>query len=114
MIKSADDVDDGDDDTRDHVPFDELHRTVHRSIELAFFGQGQAQLAGLVGVDDAAAHVGVDAHLLAGHRVQSEAGSDFSDPLGTFCHDDELDDRDDQEDDAADDKVSSDDEVTEG
>ena len=93
--QAPDDVDDGDDDTCDHVPFDELHRAVHRSVELALFGQGQAEFARLVGVDDPAAHIGVDAHLLTGHRIQSKAGSDLSDPLSTFCHDDELHDRDD-------------------
>ena len=112
--QSPDDVDDGDHDTGDDVPFDEFHRTVHRSVELTFFGQSQAEIAGLVGIDDPAAHVGIDTHLFTGHRVQGETGSDFSDPLGTFGHDDELNDRDDQEDNAADDEVTSDDEVTEG
>src|SRR3972149_4723944 len=107
----ADNVDSGNDDASDNVPFDEFHRTVHGSVELALFGKGQAQIAGLVGVDNAASHVGVDAHLFTRHSVQCKTGCDFRNAFSTFCNDDELDDGDDQEDDTSYDKVASYDEL---
>src|SRR3990167_4597839 len=106
--KSADDVDDGNYDTGNHVPFDEFHRTVHGAVELAFFLEGKAHLPRLVRVDDTRAHVGVDAHLLARHRIQGKARRNLGYPLGTFCDDDELHDGDDEEDNAADDEVAAD------
>ncbi len=41
-----------DHDAGDRVPFDEFHRAVHGSIELALFGQAQAQFPRLLLVDD--------------------------------------------------------------
>ena len=110
---TADDVDQGDDDTGDRIPFDELHRTVHRTIELALFLDRQAFFARLVGIQDPCAHVGVDTHLLTRHGVQGKAGGNLSDPLSTLGDHDELHQGNDQEDNTADDEVSSDDEVTE-
>ena len=67
--------------------------------------------AGLVLVDEAGVEVGVDRHLLAGHGVEGEAGSDLGDAAGTVGDDDELDDRQDQEDHETDDQGAADDEV---
>ena len=111
--ETADDVDGGDDETRDGVAFDELHGTVHGAEQLAFGGEFGTALAGLVDVDGACAHIGVDTHLLTGHGVQCESRGDFGDTLRTFRDDDELHDCDNKEDDGADDEIAADDEVTE-
>ncbi len=89
--QAADDVDDDDDDAGDGIPFDELHRTVHRTVELALLLQVGAEAAGGRRVDDAGAEVGVDRHLLTRHSVQAETGGYLCDPLGTLGDDDELD-----------------------
>ncbi len=111
--EAAHDVDDGDHNTCDDISFDELHRTVHSTIELAFFCQRKAQFPGLVGIDHTAAHIGIDTHLLTWHSIQGKACSNFGNTFGALCHDDELHDGDDQEDDAPDDEIPSDDEVPE-
>ncbi len=111
---TCDDVDGGDDEAGDGVAFDEFHGTVHGAVELVFFFEGGAAFAGLVDVDDAGAHVGVDAHLFTGHGVEGEASGDFCDTFGAFGDDDELDDEDDEEDNGTDDEVAADDEFAEG
>ncbi len=65
-------------------------------------------------VDQPAVEVGVDGHLLAGHRVEGEAGRDLRDTSGTRGDDDELHDHQDEEDDEADDEAAADDDVAEG
>ena len=73
-----------------------------------------AALAGLVLGDQAGVQVGVDAHLLARHGVQGEAGGHLGHAPGAVGDDDELDDHQDQEDDDADHVVAADHEVAEG
>ena len=90
--EAAEDVDDRDDDRRDDVALHELHRAVHRAVELALARELPAAAARLVAVDGAGAHLGVDGHLLAGHRVEHEARADLGDALRALRDDDELDD----------------------
>ena len=73
-------------------PLTNLRRTVHRAVEVGLGGDLGAAAAGLVLVDQAGVQVGVDRHLLAGHRVEGEAGADLGDAAGTVGDDDELDD----------------------
>ena len=72
-----------------------------------------AALARFLLVDEAGAEVGVDRHLLAGHRVEGEARRDLGDALGALGDDDEVDDHEDQEHDRADDEVAADHELAE-
>ena len=58
--------------------------------------------------------VGVDRHLLAGHRVEGEAGADLGHAPGTVGDHDELDHDEDEEDHEADDERPADHEVAEG
>ena len=58
--------------------------------------------------------VGIDAHLLAGHRVQRESRCHFSDATGTLRDHHKLNDDDDQEDDHTQDVVALDHELPEG
>ncbi len=103
--EAAEDVDGRDDERRDDVPLHELHRAIHRAVELALARQSPAPLPRLVPVERAGADLRVDGHLLAGHRVEHEARGDLGDPLAPLRDDDELDDREDEEHDAADDVV---------
>ena len=112
--EAADQVDQRDDDRGDRVALDELRRTVHRAVEVGLGVHLGATAAGLVLVDEAGVQVGVDRHLLAGHRVEGEAGADLGDPAGAVGDDDELDDEQDREDDQADDQRAADHEVAEG
>ena len=110
---AADEVDDRDDDGGDCVALDELRATVHGSVEVGLRGDLLAAAACFVVVDEPGVEVCVDGHLLAGHRVQGEAGADFGHALSTLGDDHELDDDQDQEDDQADDDRAADDEVAE-
>ena len=83
-------VDRDDDDGGDRVALHELRGTVHRAVEVGFFGDLRAAALGLVFVDEAGVEVGVDRHLLAGHRVEGESGGDFGDATGTVRDHDEL------------------------
>ena len=112
--EAADDVDECDDDAGDRIAADELARTVHRSVEVGFLRDVRAALAGLVLADQAGVQVGVDRHLLAGHRVQGEARRDFRDAARAVRDHDELDHDQDHEDDHADRVVAADDEGAEG
>ena len=107
----AEDVDDDDDERGDDVALDELHGAVHRAVELALALRAarrrrRASLPSMV----PAAELGVDGHLLAGHRVEHEPRADLGHALGALGDDDELDDRQDEEDDRADDVVPAHDE----
>ena len=57
--------------------------------------------------------IGVDGHLLAGHRVQCESRGDFADTRCTFGDHDKLNDDDDHEDDDADGERAACDEIGE-
>ena len=111
--EAADEVDGDDDDGGDRVALHELRGTVHRTVEVGFFGDLAAAALGLVLVDEAGVEVGVDRHLLTGHRVEGEARRDLGDASGTVRDHDELDHDEDQEDDEADDHRAADDEVAE-
>ncbi len=112
--QAAEQVDRHDDQAGDRVALDELHRAVHRTVELALLLDDATAAARLVHVDHAGAHVAVDRHLLAGHGVQREARPDLGHPFGALGDHDELHDRQDHEHDQADDQVAADDEVAEG
>ena len=82
MARPPSDVDDDDDERRDDVALHELHRAVHRAVELALALEQAPPPPRLVAVDRAGAELGVDRHLLAGHRVEREARADLGDALG--------------------------------
>jgi hypothetical protein len=110
----ADHIHHDDDETSDAVALDELHRAVHRAIELAFALELPAtdlcgRLIQLLGAD-----IGIDRHLLAGNRVEGEARRDLGDALTAFGDHDELHDGNDQEDHQPDDEIAADDHIPEG
>ena len=111
--EAADQVDQRDDHGGDGVALDELGATVHGAVEVGLGGDLLAAPAGLVLVDEPGVEVGVDRHLLAGHRVEGEPRPDLGDPGGTVGDDGQLDDDEDREDDQADDQRAADDDVPE-
>ncbi|MNS69244.1 hypothetical protein D3C72_1025500 [compost metagenome] len=108
------DVDQRDHHAGDGVALDELHRAIHRAMQLAFLLQPTAAVLRLGGRDGAGTHVGVDAHLLARHGVQREPRPHFRHALRALGDDDELHDGDDQEHHAAHHHIVADDELAEG
>ena len=114
IARSAEQVDDHDDDRRDDVALDEFHGAVHRAVELAFALQEAPSPSRLVAVDRPRSEFGVDGHLLARHRVEREPRAHLGDALGPLCDDHELNDRENEEDHRADDVVAAHDERAEG
>ena len=88
---AAEEVDEHDHDRRDRVALDELRRAVHRAVEVGFLGDLRRRRLRFVVGDQAGVEVGVDRHLLAGHRVEREAGADLGHATGTVRDHDELD-----------------------
>ncbi len=98
----TDNVDNHDQDAGHCVATHELAGTVHRAEEVRFLRDLLPPLAGLGLADHAAVEVGVDRHLLAGHRVQREACTYFGDPACALGDHHKIDDDQDDEDDDAD------------
>ena len=109
----AEHVDEHDEDAEDGVALHVLGRTVHGAVEVGGARDLLAARAGFLLVDEAGGEIGVDCHLLAGHRVEREARRDFRDAAGTLRDDDEVDADEDEEDDDADGVVAADDELAE-
>jgi hypothetical protein len=118
MLDDADDdpaeqVDRHDHDAGHRVALHELRGAVHRAVEVRFARDLAPALARLRLGDLPRVEVGVDRHLLAGHRVEREARRDLGDPARAVRDHDELDHDEDQEDDEPDHKVAADDERAE-
>jgi hypothetical protein len=112
QLSDADDparqyVDQQDDDARDRVALHELAGAVHRAVESGLFLEVLAPSLCLILIDQAHIKIGVDAHLLARHRIEHEACRHFRDALGARRHHHILDDDQDEEDDEADDVASA-------
>ncbi len=111
---AADDVDERDEQAGDCVAAHEFRGTVHRAEEAAFVFQRLAAFLRDLLVDQAGGEVGVDRHLLAGHRVEVEACRDFGDTARTLGDDDEIHRDQDREDDDPDHEIAAHHEVAEG
>ena len=111
--QAADDVDDGHEDTGHGVAADVFRRTVHGAVEFGFHRHFGAAALGILFADQAGVQVGVDRHLLAGHRVKGETGAHLGDTARTLGDDGKVDDGEDDEDDETDRVVAADQEVAE-
>ena len=100
----ADQVDEHDHDGGDRVALHELRGTVHRAVEVGLVGGLLAAALRFGLVDEPGVEVGVDRHLLSGHRVEGEPSRDLGDASGTVRDHDELDHDEDEEDHEADDR----------
>jgi hypothetical protein len=87
---AADQVDGRDDEAGHGVAAHELRGAVHGAVELRLAPDLVAARLGLVGRDQAVVELGVDRHLLAGHRVEGEARGHLADAPGAL-RDHELD-----------------------
>ena len=94
---AADEVDEEDQQAGNGVTADEFAGTVHGAVEVGFLAHFGPALLGFGLVDDAGVQVGVDGHLLAGHRVQGEARRHLGDAAGALGHHHEVDDHEDGE-----------------
>ena len=109
----AEHVDDEDQDAGDRVAAHELAGAVHRAVEIRFLRDLVAPCDGLLLRDEPGVQIGVDGHLLAGHRVQREPRRDLRDAPGALRHDHEVDDDENHEHDDADGVVAADHELAE-
>lgn len=64
---------------------------VHRAVEIGLAGDIFTPGLRLRLVDQPGVKIGVNRHLLAGHRVQGEAGRNLGNTLGPFGDDDKVD-----------------------
>ena len=112
--KTAEDIDEQDQQSCNSIAFDELGRTVHRPVKIGFGRDFLAAGFRLVRCYKPGIEVGIDCHLLAGQRIEREAGRHFRDPACALGNDDQVDDHQDGKDENADDIVATDQEGAEG
>ena len=111
---AADDVDADDHQAGDGIAAHEFAGAVHGAEEIGFRFDILAAALGFLFVDQAGGKVGVDRHLLAGHRVQAEARRHFGDAARALGDDHEIDDDQDREHDQADHEIALHDQLAEG
>ncbi|MDQ0669721.1 hypothetical protein QF039_004021 [Pseudomonas sp. W2I6] len=111
---AADQVDKQNQQAGDGVAAHEFAGTVHGTVELGFLGDFKATGLGLVLVDQAGVEVGVDRHLLAGHRVEGKTRAHLGNPPGALGHDHEVDDHQDRKNHDTDHVVTADHHLAEG
>ena len=111
--ETADDIDQRDEDARDRVASDELRGTVHRAVKVRLLLHLQAAFRGGGLVDEARVEFRINAHLLAGQRIEREARRDFRDAARALRDDHEIDHDQNQEHDRTDDVISTHDEGAE-
>ncbi|MND74678.1 hypothetical protein D3C80_662790 [compost metagenome] len=111
---AADQVDEQDQQAGNGVTTDEFAGTVHGTVELGFLGDFRAAGLGLGLIDQAGVEVGVDRHLLAGHRIEGETRAHLGNPPRALGHHDEVDDHQDREDHDTDHVVTADHHLAEG
>ena len=112
--QAAEHVDEQDQDAGNGIAADELAGAVHRTVEVGFLTHFLAAQLGFFTRQQTGVEVGVDRHLLAGHRVQDEARGHFRNAAGTLGNDHEIDDGQDREHHDADRVVAADHEFAEG
>ena len=111
--KTANDVDNKNQQTGNGVTAHELRGTVHGAEEFRFLRYLGAAFLGLLLIDQAGVQVGVDGHLLAGHGIQGETGNHLGHPTRALGHHDEVDDHQDAENDETDQVVAGNHELAE-
>ena len=112
--QTTEDIDGQNQKTGDGIALHEFGGTVHGAIEICFLPDFGAALARLIGGQQARIQIGIDRHLLAGHRVQGKAGCHFRNSSGTLGDHHQIDDNQNSEHKHADNEVAADHEFTEG
>ena len=88
---AADQVDRQNHHPGDGVPAHKLRRPVHRAVEIGLAGNIFTPGLRLRLVNQSGIKIGINRHLLAGHRVQGKAGRNLGNTLGPFGDDDKVD-----------------------
>src|SRR5579872_429552 len=96
--QAGDKVDRHNHDGCDRVAAYKLTDTIHCSVKVRLTSEVASPSARFLLADTTGIEVRVDCHLLAGHRVESEARCDFGDAAGALGHNGEVDDGEDHED----------------
>src|SRR5579875_376913 len=112
--QAADQVHQDDDERGDGVAFHEARGAVHGPVEVRLLGDVLPPALGFICFYDAGVQVCVYGHLLAGHRVQGEAGRHFGHAAGAVGDDHELYDDQYEEDHEPDDQGTAHHEMPEG
>ena len=112
--KTAQHIDQRDENGRNGVATDEFAGAVHGPVKVRFLLDGPAAGAGFVFFDHAGVEFGINGHLLAGHGVQGEPGRHFRDAPGALGDDDEIDQNQNQKDDQSDDVIAMHDIIAKG
>ena len=100
-------------DAENRVALHVLGGTVHGAVKVGGARDFIATDACFLFVNQTRRQVGVDGHLLAGHRVEGKTRRHFGNTSGTLGDDDEIDADEQQEDDNADSVVAADDKLAE-
>lgn len=91
--QAHDDVQQGDQQTRDRVALDEFRRTIERAEKCRFLLLQLAARLGFFMVDSAGGHIGIDGKLLAGHPVERKSRPDLGHAGRALCDDHEIHDQ---------------------
>ena len=110
--QTADNVDDQNHDADDRVTFNKLACTVHGTVKVCFLLDFFPPRSRFLLIDQPGVQIGVNAHLLPGHRVQRKTCANFRYPFGPFRNDDKLYNDQDKKDDKTDRQLSAGDEIT--
>ena len=90
--ESADNVNDQNQNAGNGIAFYEFTGTIHRTIKIGFGSNIRTPLLRLIGINQPCIQIRINRHLLAGHCVQSKAGTYFRYPACTFGNDHEIND----------------------
>ena len=95
----------------DGITLHKFRRTIHRAVKVGLAGDVFAAFAGLLVRQNAGIQIGIDCHLLAGHRIERKARRDFRYTPRTLHDHDHVDDHQDQEHQHADNEIAADNEL---
>ncbi|MNC23811.1 hypothetical protein D3C75_718460 [compost metagenome] len=112
--KTADQVDQQDDNAGNRVSLDEFTCSIHGPEEVSFTFNVTAAFSRLLFVDHPCVQIGIDTHLFAGHRIQCKACTYLSNTFRTFGNYYELDNDQNQKHNESDGNLPSGDPATEG
>ena len=66
-------IDDKNEDRGNRIALDEFRGTIHRAIEIRFLGNFRPAGLGFLIRQNAGIQIGIDRHLLAGHRIKRKS-----------------------------------------
>ena len=92
--QAANQIDDQNQDASNGIAPHKLRRTVHRAKKVSLLRHLGPPLLGFLLLDEARIQVGIDGHLLAGHRIQGKTGRNLRHPARTLGNHHKVDDGD--------------------